>query len=445
MRWFGWLRTLLAPLRRRQYALYWVGQSCSWMGNEAYDIALVWLLIGLTGSTLLIGAVLTATYVPTLLVQWFGGIVADRVNRRLIILASDLSRLVVTAVFAALVILGRITIAEVFVFAALYGLVYGFFNPALGALVPMLIRREEYAAANAVGQVGQQIAVLAGPALGGFLIARWNVGAALAFDALTFGVAALATILMGSVRAPLGAEPEVTTEQSGEHVPDKSQKGNGTMREAVRFLRSEPGLLTMIVFFSLTNGLNNVMAVLTPVLVRQTLHLSATVYGLAATCAGVTMLVGGLVVGATMKKLAHPTVIVCGAMVLFGAGIVVMGLAMNAASLYGAYAVTFLGFITADIIMGTLWQLAIPDRLRGRVMSLVSTIAMCMNPLGFLFAGALGEAYGVRAGLWIGGGSIAVLAVLVFLLPAVRHLDARARVLLTVPASSASSSPASSR
>lgn len=435
MRLFARFRTTTAPLRRRQFALNVAGQSLSWMGNEAYDIALVWLLIDITGSTLLIGTVLTVTYIPTLLVQWFGGILADRGSRRAIILTSDLLRLIITAVFAALVILGRIGVTEVFVFAAFYGLVFGFFNPALGALAPTLVAREEYGAANAISQVGQQIAVLAGPALGGFLVARWNVGAALVFDAITFAIAALATVLMGPVSAPRTDHPEPVPAPAppSAAAATTSPLTRPGMGEAIRFLWRERGLLTIMAVFAVTNGVNNVIVVLTPVLVRENLHLPASVYGLAGTCAGAAMLIGGLIVGGNVKKLPHPIGFVLGAMVLFGGGIVLIGFATGPLSLYGAYVVTFSGFITGNLVMMTYIQLAVPDRLRGRVLSLLATIAMSMNPLGFLFAGALGQAYGVRAGLWIGGGIIVVLALLVYLLPSVRHLDARARELLTLP------------
>lgn len=407
---------LLAPLRSRDFTLVWLGQSISQIGNECSSIALIWLLVGLTGSGVLMGAVLSASYIPTILLLLFGGAIADRYSGRAIALISDGLRALVTLALAVLVTLGSITLAELFVFAIFTGLVSAFFNPALGALYPSLTEPERYDAATSLRQMTIQIATLGGPALGGYLIAQWSVGAALAFDAATFVI---------SFGALLAAR--------GQRAPRPAEGGAGAARESIwrqmfagfRFLRGEAGVLALILIFSLTNGLNDVMIVLVPRLVRYDLNLSAAAFGLLASCMGAGALLGAFVTGLIATGLQRRAQIIGGSLAVFGLAIVTMGFARNALALDIAYAVMGLTFAAPEVIFGGLLQRIIPAGMRGRVYSLIGLIAMFMNPLGLLFAGFLGDTVGPRSGLWIGGGAIVLLAFLALLLPAVRGLNTR--------------------
>src|SRR5262249_40914108 len=136
--------SLLAPLRYRDFTLVWFGQGVSQIGDRCTEIALVWLIVGLTGSSLLLGSVLIAIYIPTLLLLLFGGFLADRGSRRGIILLCDALRAVVIAVFAGLTALGVVSLQEIFALALIYGGVGAFFTPALSALYPSLTPSEHY-------------------------------------------------------------------------------------------------------------------------------------------------------------------------------------------------------------------------------------------------------------------------------------------------------------
>src|SRR5215831_14060594 len=106
------ISTLLAPLAQRDFVLVWLGQGISQIGDRCTEIALVWLIVGLTGSSLLLGSVLIAIYIPTLLLLLFGGFLADRASRRGIILLCDALRAVVIAVFAALTALEAVSLTQ---------------------------------------------------------------------------------------------------------------------------------------------------------------------------------------------------------------------------------------------------------------------------------------------------------------------------------------------
>ncbi|HEY7976323.1 MAG TPA: MFS transporter [Ktedonobacterales bacterium] len=426
------LAELLSPLRNGQFTLVWLGQSVSQMGDQVFMIALVWLLVGLTGSSLLMGAVLSASYIPTLLLLLFGGAIADRYSRRGIALLSDGLRALVTAAFAALVTLNLITVPEVFVFSAFYGLVGAFFNPALVALYPSLVTPKQYDAATSLRQITTQAAALAGPALGGLLIAQWSVGAALIFDAASFVVSFIALALMRR-RSAAGAAPQTAEQANPAEQPGRVSRW-GEMFAGLRFLRGEPAIFMLILFFSLTNGLNDVEAVLVPRLVRLDLHLSATAFGLMAACMGIGGLLGAFMAGMTSARLRWRAQIIVGSMLLFGGAIILMGLAQNALTLDLAYAALGVTFAVPEVLSGALLQRVIPLQMMGRVVSFISLIAMAMNPAGLFLAGWLGDTLGVRAGLWIGGGAIAGLAALMLFTPAVRTLNQLGIVAEPAPA-----------
>lgn len=425
------LREVLAPLRSRDFVLVWLGQSISTLGNNCFDIALIWLILGLTGSTVLIGSVLTVTYIPTVALLAFGGVWADRASRRGTALWSDLLRAMVTFVFALLVTLGHISLGAIFGLALFYGLVSAFFNPAIGALIPSLVLPSQYVSANTLGQITSQVATLLGPVLGGYLITQFSIGAALGFDAATFAVSVMALLFLNERRIARAAGKMASSRVSQSTDADETvltgsrSSWSADFLVGVRFLWGEKGMLSMILVFSLINGINDVEAVLTPVLARSVLHLSAVAFGLLASFFGVGALGGALVMGLFGQHLRHRAAAICSSLALFGLAIVGMGLALNAVALYVAYLVTGATFIVAEIASSTLWQQIIPNEMRGRVLGVMATLATGMNPLGLLLAGVLGQAFGVRQGLWIGGGAIVALSALAFLLPMVRALDLR--------------------
>lgn len=416
------LKRAAAPLRSRPFVCIWAGQTISRAGDRCFDVALLWLLVGLTGSTILIGTVLMASYIPTVILLVIGGVWADRVSPRGIILVSDLLRAVVTALFALLVTLRALTVADVFAFAVAYGLVSAFVNPALSALRPSLVPPDEYPAAASLNQMGAQMATLLGPALGGYLISLWSVPGALAFDAATFIASVVAVALMG--RRPGVDRPPVASGTQGK----VRRLERGELLGGVRFLRGEPGMAVTMAFFALTNGLNNAEVVLVPVLARSVLHFSSAAFGLLTTFFGLGALGGALAMATLGQRIRRRAAAICGGMLVFGLAIAAMGAVTGAVLLDAAYLVAGTAFIIGEVTSATLWQRIIPPEMRGRVFSVMGTVSMGLNPLGFLFAGWLGQVVGVRAGLWIGGGAIGLLSILAFLVPAVRGLDTRLQI-----------------
>lgn len=407
----------LALLRSYQFTLLWVGETVSDIGSRCFDVALVWLVTGLTGSPFLIGVVFTAQYIPTIILQIFGGIWADRVGPFKIIIWSDLLRTVVTFILALLVILGYISISGVIVFVIFYGLVSAFFNPAITVLFASVVLPKDYNSSNALQQIGMRAAELLGPALGGYLISRYSITAAIVFDAVTFAISAIALILIRR-KAKKDTEKKVVLEsKEGLHTTD--------MLAGFRFLWQERGLLAVVLLLSLTNAFNNVEAVLVPVLVRFTLKLPAVQYGLLATWFGVGGIIGAIFLNWFGNRIRYRALATCVSFIVFGAAIILIGIAQEIWQLYGEYFLLGFSFAVGETTSSILFLHAIPAHIRGRVFSVLSTISMGLNPVGFLLAGVLGAIYGPRIGLWIGGGAIVILSIFALILPVIRNLDAR--------------------
>lgn len=409
------LKQAVVPLRSRSFIFLWLGQTISEWGDRCYEIALIWLITSLTGSTLLIGSLLAVNYIPTVLLLVFGGIWADRKSPRKIILWSDILRGCVTLVLAVSATLGYISIPILVFFSVFYGLLTAFFGPSLLALYGSLVSPEEYNAANSLRQLGIETASLLGPALGGYLIARFNVQAALLFDAITFFLSALSMICIRS------SPTRLKNAKVSSSLHQRSFFSEATA--GFRFLWQEQGMLAIALLFSFTNALNNTEAVLVPVLVRFELKLTAVQLGLMATCTGIGTLLGTLGMSLLGNRIRFPATTICISMIVFGCSIFFMGSSRNAWQLYTAYFIMGLTFIVAEIISSTLWFRMIPDDQRGRVFSAIGSITMVLNPLGFLLAGFLGKFFGLSTGLWLGGGTIAVLSFLAFFLPPVQGLN----------------------
>src|SRR5262249_16305169 len=179
---------------------------------------------------------------------------------------------------------------------------------------------------------------------------------------------------------------QVTKQAHGEQRASGFRRQWSEIFAGLRFLRGEPGVFTLILFFSLMNGLNDVEAVLVPRLARLELGLSATEFGLLATAMGVGALMGALFAGLFAQRVRRRAQLICLSIMVFGLAIVLMGLAQEARTLYLAFALFGVSFILPEVVFSSFLQRLVPAEMRGRVFGFTSLIAMAMNPLGLLLA-----------------------------------------------------------
>lgn len=394
---------LLHPLRHRNFALLWVAQSVSLFGDGVYMVAIAWQVYELSNSPTALGLVGIAWALPFLAVVLVGGVVTDRVDRRRVMIAGDVIRAVAMAAMAVLALTGATELWHVLALAAFYALGDALFVPAFGAIVPDLVPRTLIVEANAIDQLMRPVAMqLAGPALGGLVVAGAGVGTAFALDAVTFVVSGVALLLM---RTPAVEVPATTTSTLDE------------LRAGLRFVRSQNWLLA-----ALLSGTVVVLVmwgpweVLLPFLVKNELQGDAGDLGLVFAAGGL----GSVLAAIAMAQRGEPRRPVL-TMYLFSA-VGILGIAgyAFARTPLEAMGVAFVvgGLSTvANVIWITLTHTRVPRALRGRVASLASLATFGLLPISYAITGPVATLLDTRPTLLIAGVLGAVVTVAFLLVP----------------------------
>ncbi|MEZ4612070.1 MAG: MFS transporter, partial [Caldilineaceae bacterium] len=213
-----------ASLRDHNFRLLWLGEAISMLGDQAYFVALPWLVLQISGDPLAMGTVLALAGVPRAIFMLLGGALTDRLSPRAIMLASNLLRMVLVATMAALVFTQSLALWMIYGFALVFGLIDAFFWPASIAIVPQLLPPSMLQGANALVQGTAQASLLLGPVLAGFAIGALGgqtgaaagdaapglrgIGVVLAFDALTFLASAVTLWLLRVPRTSSAADTD---------------------------------------------------------------------------------------------------------------------------------------------------------------------------------------------------------------------------------------------
>src|ERR1051325_10933216 len=184
---------LLAPLRHRDFRLLWAGMTISLLGDGIFLVAMAWQAYELWNAPAALSILGIGMTVPTIVFLLPGGILSDRLDRRLIMFWADVGRAVVIGLLALLALSGSLTFWYLLAIVALYGVGTAFFTPAFEALVPDVVPPRDLPAANSLDQFVRPITLrLLGPAIGGLLVATLGTGTAFAIDAASFAASTLA-------------------------------------------------------------------------------------------------------------------------------------------------------------------------------------------------------------------------------------------------------------
>jgi MFS family permease len=390
-------RTFASLKRHRNYRLFFTGQVISVSGTWMQNIALAWLVVELTSSPLAVGALAFCRFIPFTVFGLVAGVVADRIDNRKLVIATQAVSMVLSAVLATLVLTGTETLWLVYVLAVLGGTALVFDAPGRHALTFQMVGRDELPNAVALNTGLFNAARVVGPALGGVLIAAFGVGICFAINTVTF-LAVLAGLLL------MRPQELVPVARVGE--PPTMMKGIG---EGFAWaLRSpETRLVLAIVTVVSTVGFN--FHVILPLLASDTLKTGPEVFGILSACFGGGALVGALL-SASLGRASWKLLI---------AGTAGFSLSLLAlAPLASVWPCAILLFVTG--VCFTLWtsnansllQLRAPDHLRGRVVSLYLWAFAGLAPLGGLFAGWLCDVGGTQLSFTVAGSTGLVIAAL---------------------------------
>ena len=403
---------LLAPLAHRDFRILWLGMSTSLVGDGVLLVALAWQVYTLTGSPSGMSLVGVALAAPQLALVLLGGVVGDRLDRRTLLIGSDLVRGVCLAVLAVLAFTGDIRLWHLVVVAAVYGGASGFFPPAFEAIVPTLVPADELVEANALDQFVRTAALqIGGTAVGGLLIAVSGTTGAFAFDALTFAVSVGCVLRIRPAPPPAAAEGGAGASMWAD------------FREGIGYVRTQTWLwgtfLSAAFAYLLFLGPTEVLL---PFVVKQLLHGSAAELGLVLACGGVSAVLVSFVIG--QVGLPHRFItFMYVTWTLATLAVAGYGIATRTWQLAVASAVVN-GLETAGIVAwGTAKQRLVPAGLLGRVSSVDWFVSISLIPLSYALTAPVAAAVGARWTL-VGAGVLGSVATLAFLfLPGMRTVE----------------------
>jgi MFS family permease len=402
---------LFAPLRRRDFRLLWSGMCVSLLGDGAFIVAIAWQVYALSNAATAMSMVGIAMTVPTIVFLLVGGVASDRMDRRRIMLAADVTRACAVGLLAALSITGALELWHVIVLVVFYGSGAAFFAPAFDAITPELLPAHELAQANALDQVVRPVALrLAGPAIGGVLVGAFGPGTAFALDAATFALSAAALLAMRRPPQRPASGPASLT---------------GDLREGWRFVRSRAWLwatfASAAVAYLLFMG---PVEVLLPLLVKNDVGGSATDLGLVFAAGGLGSVACAVVLGRGGLPRRDITFMYA-AWTLATLAVAGYGLAGAVWQLM-LVSVAFNALETAGtIVWATAKQRHVPSAMLGRVSSLDWLISIGLLPLSFALTGPVSAALGVRETLVLAGVLGAAVTLAGLMVPGVRAVEGR--------------------
>jgi MFS family permease len=395
----------LAVLRRRDYRLLLCGQGVSVLGDRMVTVALAFAVLEVGGSASAVGLVLAAGIAPMAGSVLIGGVVADRVSRRAVMVGADLVRLVSQGTIAVLLITGAAEVWMLACLAAVTGAATGFFNPASTGLMPQLVPPEELQPANALRSSVVSLGEILGPLTAGLIVAAAGAGWAIAADAATFAASAVCLSLL-RVSATAEREPSSFLRE---------------MRDGWDAFRSRRWVWTMVVYFAVANIFWGAWSALGPVVADRDLG-GAAAWGTVLAAFGIGALVGSLF--ATWARPQRPLVLVAISEAFFALPIAFLATGAPVPVLVIGTFLSGGGMMLGMSVYESTLQRHIPEQWLSRVTSYDWFGSFAFYPIGLAMWGPISAAIGVSTTLWIAFGLFIACVLALLAVPDVRRLPA---------------------
>ena len=367
----------LAVFASGPFRKLWLATALSLFGDFFNYVAMAWLVLQLTGSSLALGTVLLVQALPRAVLMLVGGALADRLSSRMTMLGSMGLRAVLVAALAVFALTGRIQIWEVYGFAAMFGIVDAFFMPARQSILPAVVADRELEPGNAVLNVTSQATVVVGPVLGGLVVAAFGTGWAFAGDAAFFAIGFVLILTLPAFRATASAKPRAGGGLGGQIVA------------GFRYAWADIGIRVLLIVIAVVDfGANAALGVGLPTLAHGRFAGGAAGLGVLLGAWGVGATAGALGAGfvSPPKRFGRLIVFLC---VWLGLGIGAVGLVPSLVP--AALAMGLSGVGTGVVnTYGISWlQRRIDPAMQGRVMSLVMLASMGMTPVAYAVSGPI--------------------------------------------------------
>jgi MFS family permease len=377
-------RVTFAALSVPNYRRYYGGQAISLIGTWMQMTAQSWLVLTLTHSSTDLGVIIAFQTLPVLLLGPYGGVIADRIDKRRLMVILQGAMGVQALILGLLTVMGAVKFWEIAVLATVLGLNNAFENPARQSFMLEMVGPEHLRNAVSLNSVLVNTARSIGPAVAGILIATVGDGVCFLLNAASF-VAVVASL--------------ITLDRTALNPTEPTQRAAGQLREGLRYVRSTPELAVPLLMMAVVGCLTYEFQVSLPVMASRGLHVGATGFGFMTAAMGVGAVVGGLLVAARGKIGLRP-------LILSASG---FGVALSFATLAPSLALelvalAFVGWASISFMsMGnSTLQLTADPSMRGRVMSLWFVAFQGSTPIGGPLVGWLMAVAGARAGLGLG-------------------------------------------
>jgi len=382
------MKMMLRALHSRNFRLFVAGQGVSMIGTWMQQVAMSWLVYRLTGSAFLLGVIGFSSQIPTFLFAPVAGVLADRWNRRSLLIATQALAMLQAALLAVVVLSGVVQVWHLVVLSSILGLVNAFDIPVRQSFViEMVSQREDLSNAIALNSSLVQGARLIGPAIAGLLVASVGEGVCFILNSASY-----LAVLLALVAMRLGPSPHKG--KARRHVFHELREGFGY---AFGFAPIR-GILLLVALVSLT-GMP--YTVLVPIFAKEILHGGAHTFGFLMTAGGCGALIGTVYLASRTTVLGLGRLIVTAA-VLFAVGISVFAVSNNVTLSFMSLVVAGFGGITLVASSNTILQTILEEDKRGRVMSLFTVAFLGMAPFGSFGAGAMAGIIGPRETLLVG-------------------------------------------
>lgn len=366
------------PRGMRSFLLIWTGQLFSILGSGLSSFALGVWIYEQTGQATSFALVALFASLPSLLVLPIAGSLADRWNRRLIMILSDTGAVLGTVALALLLWFGELQVWHIYIIATFSSIFSAFQEPAYMASVTMLVSKKQYGRANGLTQMGQAVGSIVTPILAGVLYVTIGLRGIILIDFASYFFAVTPLLI---VRIP---QPKITTA----HETEK-RNAMADLKLGWNYIRSRAGLLGLLLYYAMVNFFLNYSGVLNGPMILSA-H-SATILGSVQTATGVGLLLGGLLMSTWggPKKRKIPAVIVFIAIAMFG--LIIAGWQRNPVfPIVGYFILMFIIPLASGTSMAV-WQSKVAPDIQGRVFSVRAMLARSMMPIAFLSAGPMAD------------------------------------------------------
>jgi MFS family permease len=378
-------------LGHRNYRLFFAGMAVSLVGTWMQQVAQGWLILEITGSAFYLGLVSAIAFLPVLLFGLFGGLIADSLPKRRTLIATQTIQMALAFALFALAFTHTVQVWHILVLAGMLGITNAVDMPTRQAFAVEMVGRGDVANAVALNSALFNGARIIGPAVAGLAIGVFGIPIAFLLNGLSFLGVIIAYSMMrdGDLHSP-----------SQRPRPESVGEVGRILAEGLRYVRHTPLVLlaTVIVGVASTFGMN--FGVIVPAMARDVLHTDATGYGFLMAATGVGSMISALSIA--FSRRSRPVLIGLGAIVL-GAGLAVSAAVGVFWLALPAMAIVGMGAIAMTATANTSIQLAVPDELRGRVISVYTTVFVGTTPLGGLLVGTIAANFGVHVALLVGG------------------------------------------